>query len=386
MQQFAVGWLVVQLAIRDGRPERASLYIGLIGLAQFVPALVLGLIAGIAADRMDRRTVLLASRAGSALATAVLAMLVITGNIAIEAVIALSAISTATFVFDSPARTALIPDLVGRGTFVSAMYLIRASHHASLLVGPLLGGVLIVPIGIGGTMLVNAAMYIVSVFALLALPRVLGTRVEDTSGAFRSLGDAFKYVRRTPTILTLMLFLGAFPILAQPYQQLLPAFAHDSLGVGPVELSLLISAGGIGAVLGTLTMMRFVHVWRLGAVITIDAAIAGGLLVLLGLQRDLLPALVTLAMLGATTVVFMNTTSTLVHSHLPDPMRGRGQAIMVTMVQAGTPLGTLLLGALGAAVGVSNALIAAGAGLIVLTLLIFFRAPTHGIELGDRFR
>jgi len=156
MQQFGLGWLVVQLAIKDGVPQLAPFYLGLVGLSRALPGLAFGLFGGVVADRADRRRLLLLTQSSAAVAAAVLAVLAITNQINIVEIVLISALNSIIFSFDAPTRQAMVPRLVSDRQLMSAIGLNSAAFNGATLVGPLVGGVLIIPFGVGGLMLINA--------------------------------------------------------------------------------------------------------------------------------------------------------------------------------------------------------------------------------------
>src|SRR5439155_24267259 len=165
MQQFGLGWLVVQLAIRDGTPQLGPLYLGFVGLARAVPGLAFGLFGGVVADRADRRRLLIVTQTSAAIVAAVLALLTITDRINIVEIVLLSAMNSIIFSFDAPTRQAMVPRLVPESQLMSAIGLNSAAFNGATLIGPLLGGVLIIPFGVGGLMLLNAVSYLAIVVA-----------------------------------------------------------------------------------------------------------------------------------------------------------------------------------------------------------------------------
>src|SRR5881409_526827 len=148
MQQFGLGWLVVQLAIKDGVPHLAPFYLGLVGLSRAVPGLAFGLFGGAVADRADRRRLLLVTQTSAAVVAAILAALTISEHINI---------------------VEIVLRLVSDRELMSAIGLNSAAFNGATLVGPLLGGVLIIPFGVGGLMLLNAVSYLAIVVALFLM-------------------------------------------------------------------------------------------------------------------------------------------------------------------------------------------------------------------------
>src|SRR5438093_1956627 len=200
MQQFGLGWLVVQLAIKDGVPQLAPFYLGLVGLSRALPGLAFGLFGGVVADRADRRRLLLLTQSSAAVAAAVLAVLAITNQINIVEIVLISALNSIIFSFDAPTRQAMVPRLVSDRQLMSAIGLNSAAFNGATLVGPLVGGVLIIPFGVGGLMLINAISYFAVVAALFVIkpqPSVGSTRHRSMLDSIR---EGLGYIRREPVL------------------------------------------------------------------------------------------------------------------------------------------------------------------------------------------
>ena len=129
MQQFGLGWLVVQLAIRDATPQLAPLYLGLVGLARAIPGLAFGLFGGVVADRADRRRLLIVTQSSAAILATVLGVLTISGSITIVEVVLISALNSIIFSFDAPTRQAMVPRLVSDQHLMSAIGLNSAAFN-----------------------------------------------------------------------------------------------------------------------------------------------------------------------------------------------------------------------------------------------------------------
>src|SRR5919204_3432493 len=250
MQQFGLGWLVVQLAIKDGVPQLAPFYLGLTGLARALPGLAFGLFGGVVADRADRRRLLLLTQSSAAISAGVLGLLVITDRVNIVEILLISALNSIIFSFDAPTRQAMVPRLVSERELMSAIGLNSAAFNGATLVGPLLGGVLIIPFGVGGLMLLNAFSYIAIVGALL-LMRAQPVDHGRRRSMLESIREGLSYIRHDPVLRWVVALSVATALLTRPYIQLLPAEAQ-LLGVGAVELSWLLAASGAGALVGAL--------------------------------------------------------------------------------------------------------------------------------------
>lgn len=372
MQSFGLGWLVVQLAIRDGVPQLAPLYIGLVGLSRAVPAIVFGLFGGVLADRVDRRRLLGLTQSCGSLIAIVLAALTLTDRIGLLSVMALSSLSAAAVAFDRPTRQAMLPRLVPPRDLMSAIGLNGASMNGAAMLGPLIGGVLIGPLGVGGLMAVNAVSYLATIVALVVMRPLPLLAPVPPRNVLQSMGDGFAFVRHDPVLRWVIGLSALMSLGARPFTDLMPAIAHDTLHVGVVELSWLLGAAGAGNLAGSVAAASLGGVRRRGLVLAANVTGVGAALVLFSLQRSLPAALVLVVLPGFNHFCFSGMSYTLLQTLSPDSFRGRVVSIYSTTVQGFTPLGTLLLGSLGSVVGISPAIGISGTvvgivGLYVLT-------------------
>ncbi|MBM4420590.1 MAG: MFS transporter [Chloroflexi bacterium] len=202
MQQLATGWLAVLIAVEEGRPELAPLYIGLMGLARGVPSIAFGLLGGVLTDWYDRRTVLRLSRVAIAASAGVLAALTIAGRANIIVLMAGVLVAAVGMSIGGPAQQVMLSRVVPPGALVDAVSLSQGTNQTVGLIGPLVAGVLIGPIGVGGVMAVNAASTVAGMLLLLGLPAAPpeggGSQSRSPMGALRSLMGGFRYPRASP--------------------------------------------------------------------------------------------------------------------------------------------------------------------------------------------
>jgi MFS family permease len=375
MQMFALGWLVVELAVRDGAPERAALYLGLVGFARLIPTLAVGLLAGAVADRVDRRTVLVVEESCALVVAVVLAVLTLTDVITLGWVVGLSAVGAVTGTFENLTRNALLPGLVESERLVSAVAMNSMAVNLSVMLGPLLGGVFIAPLGIGGLLLVNAASFLASLVSLALIPaRPIARDDGPPVGMVGSIRAGLSYVRETPFVRWQLVLLGTVTLLGYPLSQLLPAWVND-LHMGAAELSWLAAAEGAGGLLATLVAPLLGARGGSGSVFVTSSLFAGVGLVLFGVQHHVLTALVLVVVIGFMMVVAATLCMMITQLHTPDQLRGRVISVQALIVNAGIPGGTLLLGACGSLVGVGAAMSAAGALIVLASVVVLVRAP-----------
>src|SRR5712691_5905166 len=200
MQQFGLVWLVVQLAIKDGVPQLAPFYLGLVGLARAVPGLAFGLFGGVVADRADRRRLLILTQSSAATVAAVLGALTISDHVNIVEVILISALNSIIFSFDAPTRQAMVPRLVSDKELLSAIGLNSAAFNGATLVGPLIGGVLIIPFGVGWLMMINAFSYLAIVGALLLMRPQPVVDYGARLSLLESIREGLSFIRGDPVL------------------------------------------------------------------------------------------------------------------------------------------------------------------------------------------
>jgi MFS family permease len=372
MQIYGLGWLVVQLAIRDGVPQLAPLYLGLVGLARAVPGLAFGLFGGAVADRADRRRLLIVTQVSASIVAFVLASLTITEHINIVEVVLISAMNSIIFSFDAPTRQAMVPRLVSDRELMSAIGLNSAAFNGATLVGPLIGGVLIIPFGVGGLMLINAISYLAVVAALLVIspqPSERRTRLSMLA----SIREGLAYIRRDPVLRWVVVLAIATALFTRPYIQLLPAEAQF-LGVGALELSWLLAASGLGALGGALVTASLGGWKRRGALLVGSALGHGVLLALFAEQRSVIGAMVFIGLTSFAVMVFLGMANTLMQTRTPDHLRGRAMSVHTMVFMGFMPLGQMLLGSLGTVVGINGAFLAGGIVVALLSIFALLRA------------
>ena len=374
MQIYGLGWLVVQLAIRDGAANLAPFYLGLVGIARAIPGVTFGLFGGAVADRTDRRRLLMVTQSSAAIVAGTLAALTITDHINIVEVILLSSLTSIIFSFDAPTRNAMVPRLVPPRQLMSAIGLSSAAFNGATLVGPLIGGVLIVPFGIGGLMLVNAISYLAVIIALRLMspqPIIAPTRA---ASMLESIREGVRFIRREPVLRWVVVLAITTALFTRPYIQLLPAEAQF-LNVGAVELSFLLAASGAGALTGAL-ITAGLGAWRRRGALLIGAALMHGLLlVVFGTQRGLVGAMVSVGLTSLAVMVFLGMANTLMQTRTPDHLRGRAMSVYTMIFIGFMPLGQMILGSIGALLGINTAFLIGGGIVVAISLYTAVRVP-----------
>ncbi|MBM4420015.1 MAG: MFS transporter [Chloroflexi bacterium] len=373
IQMFALGWLMVEIAEREGDVTRAPFYIGLMGLARAVPAFALSLIGGAIADRLERRRIMIrASLAGTSLMT-ILALAVVTGHASVPVVLAVTLLLSVTAAFDGPARQSMMPRLIPPSDLVSAVGLQNMAVHGTAIVGPALGGLLILSLGVGGLLFLTAASYAPMVWLLSTLPVMPPVADAGTRSILRSVADGIVHVVHDPVLRWLFITHGVVALLSRPYLHLLPAFVATELRLGAPELSLLLTFTGVGAVSASLALASLGRFPRRGLIWTVASVATALLTTLFAKQTSFAPVVVVSLLLGFITLVFMGLSSTIIQTTTPPHLLGRVMSMMTLTVMGVTPVGQLVIGSLGSAYGLGSVLFLGGIVTVAVTLLAAVR-------------
>ena len=381
MQMFGQGYLVVLLAVRDGVPQLAPLYLGLVGLARAIPGLTLGLFGGALADRTDRRRLLLVTQSAAAITAAILATLAITGRINIVEILLLGALNSTIFAFDAPTRQSMVPRLVPERDLMSAIGLNSAAFNGPQIVGPVIGGLLFAPFvdtptfGAGILFYVNAVSYLAVVVALLKMEPVPVVGTSSEVSMLDSIREGLAYIRQDVVVRWIVLLAATTALFARPYIQLLPAVAHELLNVGAVELSWMLAASGLGALAGALVTASLGAFQRRGLLLLGSVAAFGLFLAGFALQRELVPALPFLVALGLVTMLFNGMGNTILQTKSPEHLRGRVMSVYTMVFLGLMPLGSMVLGVAGTIVGTGTALLVGGLVVLATAAYAALRAP-----------
>ena len=365
MQTVAQGWLVLQLT---GSP----FVLGLAAAARSVPVMLLVFPAGIAADRFDRRKIVIATNVVAALASALLGFLAITGQVNVPIILGLAALLGVTNAFEMPARQSYVSELIGRQHLANAIALNSLLFNAARVVGPAIAGILVALVGPGWAFLLNGISFVPVIAGLLLISAV---HVPRAAVAARSaLPEVLRYLRSEPRISLLLGLLAAQTVFASGQFVLGPALAED-LGQGAEGLGVMLAASGAGAVVGGIRLAATSNRsgrWRQ----LLWAGLALGLgLAAVGLTSSYPITLLCFVVSGWGTVTFNASTNTLIQSIVPDRLRGRVLSLYVLMLLGLMPVAGLLMGALATAVGSAEAIAIGGVLYTLAVVAAFVLAP-----------
>ena len=350
MQTVAQGWLILELT---GSP----FVLGLASAARSVPVLLLVIPAGIAADRFDKRRIIIISNIVATGASGLMGVLAILDVINVPIVLVIAAILGVTNAFELPARQSYVSELVAARYVANAIALNSLLFNSARVVGPALAGILVAVVGPGWAMLVNSISYVPVMIGLLLIRRVYVPRKVARAGA--ALVEAARYLRSEPRLAHLFPLLAAQTILASGPLILAPSLARD-LGQGAEGLGVLLAATGIGAVFGGLRLAATSEResrWRL--LLAAGLALAAGNVGVF-FAGSYPVALLCFAVQGWGMVSFNASSNTLIQTITPDRLRGRIMSLYALVLLGLMPAGGILLGAIANSLGSAAALAIGG--------------------------
>jgi MFS family permease len=352
MQTIAQNWLVYQLtgSARD---------LGLVNFVGAIPLVPLTLYAGAIADRFSKRKIIFAMQSAMMAQAFILFGLCYAGVVQVWHVLVLAFLLGAAQALDTPARQAFVVDLVGKDDLSNAIALNSGIFHGARVIGPAVAGVLVAYVGISGAFFLNGVSFLgvlgglfLMDASLLPRPKADGKVGDDLLGGIRYIG-----AHREPKAIVLLIAISA--LLAMPYYVLIPIFAKETLGGGADTYGVLMSAAGVGAVLGSLFSASGWAVRRKGLALTAGNLTFPLLLFWFAFSRDYALSVGLLAAIGFTFVLQNAPANSLLQSIVPDHLRGRVMAIYVSLFLGLMRIGGLLLGLLAAATSATAAVAAA---------------------------
>ncbi len=361
MISVAVGWQIYNLTHRP-------LDLGLVGLAQFAPGVLLFLLAGHTADRYSRQSILRICYGGFALCSAVLLALTFRGLASVLPVYAVLLANGAVRAFNAPAGQAFLPQLVKPEHFPNAVTWGSSLFQTATILGPMAGGLIYGVVGSPAPVYACATVaYLTAVFLLSTIRVDIAPRrsQEEPIGVIL---DGLRYIWRNKLILGCM-SLDLFAVLLGGAVALLPVYAREILHAGPYGLGVLRAAPGLGAVIVAILLAHYPLRRRAGVSMLYCICGFGVFTIVFGLSRSITLSLIALMLTGAFDMVSVIVRSTLVQLTTPDEMRGRVSAVNMLFIGASNEVGQFESGITAQWFGAVPAVILGGAGTIAIVVL-----------------
>lgn len=361
IQSIASGWLVLQLS-------NSAFIVGLNSTVAWLPAWFVSLPAGVLADHYNKRNLMIVTQTVLAVLALILAVLTWTGVVNITHILIISALAGFVVTVNSPVVQSMVPELVRGRDVLNAIALNSTMFNSARVVGPALAGVLIGIIGPAGCFGINSASFLAIIGALLLI-RLDGPKPAKTGETvWQRMLSGLHLVRADSDILTLIIMMAVFSSFGIVYLPLMPVFARDVLGSGAGGYGLMMTALGIGAVAGGLTLATVSRTARRGRFLTIVTFLLSALLIIFSFVRDLRLALVVMVLMGFCQTTVASLTNTMIQLLVPDQMRGRVMSVYTLAFNGMFPVGSFFAGAVAQKLGAPAATLAGGS--VVLASLI----------------
>jgi len=367
MQAVAVGWQVYDITKR-------ALDLGLVGLAQFLPGILLFLVSGHASDHFERRKVLSACYAGYALCSGLLLLIAVRGVHSVKPIYVVLVLLGVVRSFNGTASRSIIPQLVPEEHFANAVAWNATTFQAATILGPSFGGILYA--AFRGPSAVYAAAMLTAVGALLSMFRIKTrpqVRRREPMTA-KTILAGLHFIWREKLILG-AISLDLFAVLLGGAVALLPVYAREILHTGPWGLGLLRTAPGVGAAVMAVALAHRPLRGRAGPTLLWSVAGFGICTIIFGVSTSLVFSLIALICLGAADMISVIIRATLVQLRTPDEMRGRVMAVDMVFIGTSNELGQFESGLTAQWFGTVPAVLLGGVGTLVVIALWVWRFP-----------
>ena len=351
----------------------SALALALLGLFEAAPRLVLAPFLGVLVDRYDRLRILLAVQFGAILPVVALAVLYFTGILKFWHILGLEICSSIIKGINPSASQSLIHELVPRSEIMNAVALFSVAFNIARIVGPSVGGVLIVWIGAGGCFLVHTGILLVSGMEMLLI-RLPNRDLSYKGGEFflKEVKEGIQYIWHEPVIFA---GIGAAYVMAtcvSTYQRFLPIFAKEILQVGPGGFGILMSAPGIGALCSLTFIASMSEERRKEVLLWILVSISPTFIILFCASGNFLLSVIFLAFVGAGQAGFRTMTRVVIQTKVPHGFLGRVISVF-QMDQGMRSVGSMLVGTLASVFGVAVGLTLTSVASLAITSAMFFR-------------
>ncbi len=368
IQDVALSWLI---HTRMGDP----FYLGLRAFASDVPLIAFMLVGGAAADRFDRRRILVASNVFQMSMAASLGLLYASGHLGIAAILGIAFFTGLAQSQSAPTYQAVLTSIVPGPQIPKAVALNSLQFNLSRAIGPVIAGLLLARLGPGACFAANALSFVAVIVAVLRVKLSSAPVTAAPESLRQSLRAGLRHVAASPALLVLTFLAAAASFLAFPLVTYLPVIAGDVLKTGAAGYSLLLSSFGVGAILGALATAQRGRAEGRGRTLVLAFCLYGASALGAVLSRRQGIALLLLPIAGASLVTAFSTVNSLVQENAPDAMRGRVLSIFGFAFRGGMPVGSLLAGALVTSFGAPLVIAGFSAVLVALVGTTYLRSP-----------
>lgn len=361
---IATSWLVYRLT-------GSALLLGIVSFASQFPAFIVSPFAGVHVDRLEKKRVLIVTQALAAVQSLALAVLTLSNLITIPLLVTLGIFQAIVDGFYIPARQAFISDIVkDRKDLANAIALNSASFHFARLLGPTIGGLLILSLGEGLCFLIDAVSYIGVLISLFFISSRSLPTIPPNNAITTDLLDGIRYIRAEPLVGTLLSYVYLISFFGIAHTVLLPVLVQNEFSGGPHILGILMGCSGLGAFIGALNLAVRTNIHRLFKSSIGSGLIFGFGVLLVGISPNVTISSLALCACGYAFITVAAGASTLIQTKVSDQYRGRVMSFFAMSFTGLMPLGSMVAGKLSESLGVRNALSISGV-LCVLCAIVY---------------
>jgi MFS family permease len=348
---YVVRWIeMIAMAVFVYQRTGSALLVAMLTMLRMLPLALLGSFAGALADRVERRTALMAVVALMMTTSLVLALLAWTRTLEVWHLIAASFINGLGWATDNPVRRLMIGDVVGPDRMGKAMSIEAGSNNASRVFGPTIGGVLLAKVGIEGAFVLSILLYTCSFAAALCIAYRNTAVAAGGASILRRVAEGVMLARSEPRVTGTLVVTAIFNIFGWPFTSMIPVIGKDALGLGPEGIGMLASMEGMGALIGAVAIGLWARPGIYGRIYIGGVLIYMTMLAVFAVLPGVLLASATLVLTGIGGSGFTIMQSTLIYLAAPADMRGRLLGVLSVCIGLG-PLGFLHIGLLAEAIG-----------------------------------
>lgn len=364
MQSTAQGYLVYELT-------KSAAYLGIVAFANGLPTLLFTMFGGVVADRISKRKMILITQGSMMVLAFVLALLAFTGWVQAWHIVILAFLLGIVNAFDAPARQSFIVEMVDKPALTNAIALNSTIFNLGTVIGPMVAGLVYAWLGPAWCFTVNGISFVGVLGALLLMKNLNRVTVPSSGSPLVNLKEGIKYVIGEPRIRLILGYVGVLSVFGFSLMTLMPAWAVEILNGDVRTNGLMLSARGVGSLIGALTVAYLASrhmrqkVWRFGWYLMPFCMVA------FGLTRQIPGSLALLVILGWSFMVVLLTSNSLIQTYVPDNLRGRVMGVYTMVFMGSSTIGSLMAGGIADRLG-EPAMVYVSASVVLLAMLATF--------------
>ena len=368
MQNVAQAWLVYELT-------NSPFKLGVVSFCAGVPVLLFSLWAGVVADRVPKRRLLVVTQTVMMTLAFILAADMFLGTIQWWHIAIMAFLLGTANAFDGPTRQAFVVEMVGRKELMNAIALNSAMFNTARIVGPAVAGIILAAVGAGWCFVLNGVSFLAVIAGLALMDVKPYVGATSTESPLTQMREGLSYIWHSPTVRPLITLVAVSNMFALGYMALLPAFAQDVLHAGTVGYGFMSTAIGVGALAGALVIASLGNYQRKGLILTVGNLLFPVMVIALSLSKSFHLTIGFLVVAGLAFMTQNATANTLVQTTVPDALRGRVMSVYMMVFVGFFPIGSLIAGTVAEHFGVPAG--AALGGIIALAygLYLWWRVP-----------